>query len=516
MTTIVDPAPYRSTVDTNGDGFGQALRAEWTKFRTVRGWVIGLAAAMLLTGLFSFLVTNSCSTERGPCAAAPVGPGGEAVTDEFYFAHRSLSGNGSITVRLTSLTGEHASHAVADGGALTPGVEPWTKGGVLITSSVRPGSAYAAVLATGGHGVRMQYDYTHDTAGLPGTVSAAAPRWLRLDRSGDTITGYNSADGRHWTRIGTATLAGLPNTVQVGMFATSPGHIRVTNTLTSGKAVGGPSLATAVLDNVDVRGSQSGAWTGTSVTGQDPPALPVGFEQAGGTFTVRGSGDIAPDVPGGRGAAITEPLAGTFFGLIAAAVVGALFITAEYRRGLIRTTLIARPRRGQVLAAKTIVLGGVTFVAGLVAAGFALTVGLSRLRASVPVDPVPLGTEIQIVVGTAALLAVSAVLALALGALLRHGAGAVAAVIVVIVLPYLLGELPTVLPAAAQQWLLRITPAAAFAVQQAYPPYPQVAAQYTVINGYYPLPPLAGLAVLCGYAALAIGLAAVMLRRRDA
>ena len=26
------------------DGFGQLLHAEWTKFRTVRGWVIGMIA----------------------------------------------------------------------------------------------------------------------------------------------------------------------------------------------------------------------------------------------------------------------------------------------------------------------------------------------------------------------------------------------------------------------------------------------------------------------------------------
>ena len=78
-------------------------------------------------------------------------------------------------------------------------------------------------MVTGDHGVRMQDDYTHDRAGLPGAVSAASPRWLRLTRSGDTITGYDSADGTHWTEVGTAHLAGLPATVQVGLFATSPG-----------------------------------------------------------------------------------------------------------------------------------------------------------------------------------------------------------------------------------------------------------------------------------------------------
>jgi len=36
--------PYRSGLEAGRDGFAQLLRAEWTKFRTVRGWVIGRAS----------------------------------------------------------------------------------------------------------------------------------------------------------------------------------------------------------------------------------------------------------------------------------------------------------------------------------------------------------------------------------------------------------------------------------------------------------------------------------------
>ena len=154
----------------------------------------------------------------------PLGPGGEAVTDSFYFVHQPLAGNGSITVRVTSLTGllrERQRGSPARPSA-RHGLQPWSKAGIIIKASTRPGSAYAAMMVTGGHGVRMQDDYTHDTAGLPGAVSAASPRWLRLTRSGDTITGYDSADGTHWTRVGTARLAGLPPTVQAGLFAASP------------------------------------------------------------------------------------------------------------------------------------------------------------------------------------------------------------------------------------------------------------------------------------------------------
>ena len=63
-------------------------------------------------------------------------------------------------------------------------------------------------------------------------------------------------------------------------------------------------------------------------------------------------------------------------------------------------------------------------------------------------------------------------------------------------------------------WLLLA--AAAFAVQQTIRQYPQVTADYTPGNGYFPLAPWAGFAVLCAWTALALALAVFVLRRRDA
>ncbi len=48
---------------------------------------------------------------------------------------------------------------------------------------------------------------------------------------------------------------------------------------------------------------------------------------------------------------------------------------------------------------------------------------------------------------------------------------------------------------------MRLTPTAAFAVQDTLARSPLVSNSYDVINGYYPLAPWAGLAVLCGWAA---------------
>ena len=91
---------YRSGLPVGRDGFAQVLRAEWTKFWTVRGWIIGLIVAALVTVLISVLSargqhSGSCVGPDPPhlkCTVGhpyvPIGPGGEAVADSFYFVHQ--------------------------------------------------------------------------------------------------------------------------------------------------------------------------------------------------------------------------------------------------------------------------------------------------------------------------------------------------------------------------------------------------------------------------------------------
>ena len=526
MTAI---APYRSERSTGRDGFAQLLRAEWTKFRSVRGWVIALlTGALLIVGLAVLTGANSiCSNGNQACPVPPTGPEGGWVSDSFYFVRQPLTGNGSITVRVTSLTGLYSTHPglAAAGGSpsadMAPGVQPWAKAGIIIKASTARGSAYAAMMVTGTHGVRMQWDFTHDAGGLAGTVSAASPRWLRLTRTGDVISGYDSSDGVHWTLVGTATLTGFPATAQGGLFAATPGYTKTSASLGGSSLTGGPALATGAFDHVSRQGSWPVAgWTGQDIQGSTDAALAAsaqGFTQAGDRLTVSGSGDISPATGLGGPSSVQLALAGTFIGLILMVVIGAMFITAEYRRGLIRTTLTASPRRGRVLAAKAVVLAGVTFVAGLIAVAIAIPLGLHLLHENGnPIYPMPALTEFRIAAGTAALLAVAAVFALAVGTLLRRSAGAVTAVIAGIVLPYMLATIPGVLPAGAEEWLVRVTPAAGFAIQQSSSQYTQVTASYTPADGYFPLAPWAGFAVLCAWTAAALVLAAYALRRRDA
>jgi len=489
--------------------FGRLVRAEWTTFRTARGWVLGTVGAVVvivLLGLFAASKSQSfCSngTVEVECPTPPVGPDGEAVRDKFYFVHQPLAGDGAITVRVTSMTGL-ITYPPPNHDEIVPGLVEWAKAGVIAKGGTAQGSRYVALMVTAEHGVRMQHDFIHDTAGKPAAVSAGAPRWLRLTRVGDTLTGEESADGASWTRVGTATLAG---TVEIGLFVTSPSDLTVDRRAGGGTVQARLAKATATFDNVGLTGTRPGGdWLRDDI-GAEPnpdgtPHHPGGVEVAGGVLTVSGNGDIAP-LTGESGTGVQLVLIGLVIGLIMVIVVAALFVTTELRRG-------------RVLAAKAVVLGAVTFVAGTAAAALVLPLAWGVLRDNGSRQPgLPLPTIVRVAVETGLLVAGTALLALGLGALLRRGPAAVGIAVAAVVVPYLAAVLGG-LPPAASEWLLRLTPAAAFAIQQVAPEYAHVLAYYTPGSGYYPLPAWGGLAVLAGYVALVLGLASARLRRTDA
>ncbi len=522
-----------TTLDSAGGvapgGFGSALRAEWVKFRTVRGWSVALLTSIVLCVVFTYLVANGnhtgTCTGSGACtsghAFVPTGPDGEAVADSYEYHYQRLTGNGTLTVRLVSLTGLISTRPPDAAPSITAtrsGLATWARAGILVTTSTKQGSSYAAVMATGGHGIRFQYDYTGDQAGPPGVVSGNSPRWLRLTRTGNTITGYDSTNGTSWHEIGVTRVSGLPASVDVGLFATSP--------VTYQDSLGGvPTQATATFDQITLdRHAVTNGWQSRSIGASDfYPKLAANSSQGSHDAVVlSGSGDIAPAVnltALGGNTASHSMLFGIVVALIVLIVVATQFITVEYRRGLIRTTFTAIPQRGSVLAAKAVVIGIVTFVIGAIAAAIAIPIGAHVLDTGgnyiFPTNALAL---IQIIAGTGALLAITAVGVLALGTILRTSAGAVTAGIVLFILPNLVG--PGVLGQGGTGGfttaLYRFSPAAAFSIFGVLPRSSLVSFPYTLANGYYPLTPWAGLGILCAYSAVALAAATVLLRRRDA
>ncbi|MEV0164342.1 hypothetical protein [Nonomuraea fuscirosea] len=486
---------FTSSPTGSRDGFRRLLRARWAGLRSARGRTLAMAASVLVTVSLGLLIAggvrSTCVTSagEGPCPAPLVGPDGTAVSDKYYFVHQPLKGDGSITARVSDLTGQMRQPDLVPGVRnVKHGAVPWAKAGLLVRRSLQQGTSYAAVMITRGHGARMQHDFIHDVAGS----AARGPRWLRLDRSGDLLTGYESGDGRTWTRVGEARLAGLPETVEIGLFVTSPGALW---TMASAFA-----QATATFDRITLRGA-SGSWRRDDVgvtLGPDgrTPHHPGGAVESGGKVVVTGGGDIGPaTVEGGLRADLL--LSGGGLGLILVLVAAVMFPPAERGRS--------------VLAAEAVVVGAVAFVAGLVAAGVVVPAGLALLRAHRnPIQPITLGTELRVIVGYAALAAISALLALGLAALVRSRILAAGLAVALIVVPYLLAS------AGLAPWLLAITPAAGFAITQSVPAFAHVDVGPSLLEGHYPLAPWAGLTVACGYVVVVLGAAIIAHRRRAA
>jgi ABC-type transport system involved in multi-copper enzyme maturation permease subunit len=486
------------------------IAAEWLKFRTVRGWLLAVLVAVAALACLELVGGPQGSCGTASCAPL-LGPGGEPVNDDFYLVGSAVNGNGALTARVSALTSDIPSPGTGRDQAVTV---PWAKAGLILKASLAQGSAYVAIMVTGSHGVRMQDDFTGDIAGP--SLRAA---WLRLVRSGSTVTGYASSDGSGWVKVGAVTLPGFPATARAGMFVTSPQYTQAT--LGAMAVDGSLSQSTASFDDAslswpDVRLTGTGVGEQTSGPATGPA---YGYTTAAGRFTITGTGDIAPSTegPDGSGVAFSDVLMGTFLALIILVVIAAMFVTSEYRRGLIRVTLAACPSRGRVLAAKALVVAVVAFAAGLAGAVIAVPLGLANIRDhGAYLGPIPLPTEIRVVVGTAAVLALLAVLAAAIGVIVRRGVAAVAAVTALVILPYLLSVSIAVIPLGAADWLMRVTPAAAFAVQQTAIQYPQVDEIYSPDFGYWPLPAWGGFAVLCGWTAAALVVAWILLGRRDA
>ncbi|HJT95224.1 MAG TPA: PQQ-dependent sugar dehydrogenase, partial [Mycobacterium sp.] len=98
--------------------------------------------------------------------------------DQFHFSYQTLPGDGEIIARVSSFTD------TSDG---------WAKAGVIIKQSTAAGADYALLAVTPANGINLQSGFDHNIAGpsvTPGNT------WLKLERIGDTVTGFTSLDGQ--------------------------------------------------------------------------------------------------------------------------------------------------------------------------------------------------------------------------------------------------------------------------------------------------------------------------------
>jgi ABC-type transport system involved in multi-copper enzyme maturation permease subunit len=196
---------------------------------------------------------------------------------------------------------------------------------------------------------------------------------------------------------------------------------------------------------------------------------------------------------------ILEP--GAQFGQLAVAVLGVLVIAGEYASGSIRSSVLAVPRRRDLILAKAAVLAAVVFGIGEVVAfgSYALAAPFVGKHGDLSIsDP----TVLRALVGTGVYLALIGLFALAVGALLRHVGAAIAAVIgLILVVPGILASLP----GRVGVYLSDYAPGG-------------VIGQRVMSTGTgegWHTGPIAALAIMAAWTLLALALAAAALHRRD-
>lgn len=152
-------------------------------------------------------------------------------------------------------------------------------------------------------------------------------------------------------------------------------------------------------------------------------------------------------------------LPGSIFILILLSVLGVMFVSAEYSSGMIRLTLTVTPQRGRVLAAKLLIIAFVTLVVGTVAT-VAMFLVSQAIFASYGLETASLEEPdaFRAIAGVSAMSPLFPLVGVALAFLLRSTAGAITAVLGVVFLPDVLGQL---LPAWWQEYVLPYLPAAA-------------------------------------------------------
>lgn len=200
--------------------------------------------------------------------------------------------------------------------------------------------------------------------------------------------------------------------------------------------------------------------------------------------------------------AVDASLIGYQFAQLAVGVLGVLVVTGEYATGMIRATFMAVPNRLPVLWAKVLVFASVVLVLSIPATLLDFLVSASiftqhhiHLSLSSP-------HALRAVLGVPLFLTVLAVLTVALGALLRNTAAGIAAFAgILFALPGFVGVLSAGVKNAIGPYLPSNAAAALFTAT----PDP---------DGHW-LRPWAGFAVFCGYAAVLLVAAAILLIRRD-
>jgi len=212
----------------------------WREFETAQNWLVHGADTLVL--YVRGIAPAFLESADGGIVMNAIGTDIWNNADEFRFAYKSLSGDGSIVARVDSVF-------LSDG---------WAKAGVMIRESLAPGSKHAMVVVTPSNGVSFQRRIETDGASTSTDATGlVAPHWVKLTRTNNTFSAQRSADGQTWIDIEVSPALTIPMAANayVGLAVTSHSATVATG---------------ADFSNISTAGNVTGAWQVAEIGVEQP------------------------------------------------------------------------------------------------------------------------------------------------------------------------------------------------------------------------------------------------------
>jgi regulation of enolase protein 1 (concanavalin A-like superfamily) len=150
-------------------------------------------------------LTGSASYQSGTFTVNGAGSNIGGGSDSFQFVYQTLSGDGQIVARVKSVQNTNKN----------------AEAGVMIRDTLDPGSREATIaVLPGGSVAFVARGRTGGGTRTVATATQAVPAWLRLVRTGSTITASVSTDGVAWQPVGTTTVS-MGTAIYVGLAVSS-------------------------------------------------------------------------------------------------------------------------------------------------------------------------------------------------------------------------------------------------------------------------------------------------------
>jgi PKD repeat protein len=220
----------------------------------------GLPAPWATLDVGNVMIAGNASFANGSYTVQGAGNDIYGAVDAFRYVYRQLAGDGEIVARLVSQQNTNG----------------FAKAGVMIRESLADNAAEAMMVVTPSNGVRFgRRTATGGTTAFSGLSNVAAPYWVKLVRSGSTLSGYVSANGVEWQSAGSSSIP-MGSRAYIGLAVSSHDITK---------------LCSATFDSVTVK--ESSAPPTVSITGpvdgagfSAPAAIPISATAVAGSGAV--------------------------------------------------------------------------------------------------------------------------------------------------------------------------------------------------------------------------------------